>query len=141
MENSVLRVRYSRMWGAALLISGLLLLGMYITLWVLKGKTALWPYPLCFFIAGSGLAYMFTPYFLLRKNSIVVYSLFGLVKTHYHFDHLSDLVFEGDNLFLTGRRKRKRVWVGRLMSNKSDWWIFEQEIRRHQPDLGAFGKR
>jgi hypothetical protein len=141
MEEFVLRVRYSRMWGAALLISGLLLLAMYVTLWIMKGSTSWWPFPLCFFIAGSGLAYMYTPYFLLRKKSIVVYSLFGLVKTYYHFEHLRDLVFEGDNIFLTGGKKRKRVWVGRLMSNKEDWWIFEQEIRKSQPDLGAFGKR
>lgn len=123
------RVGYSRVWGWGLMIAGAAIFSMHLYLISLTGKIQMLSLVVNIFLVFSGALYLIRPYFELQQDRIVVYALIGPVRKQYVFRSMSDIVFEGDKTYLVSEGKRRRIWIGRLMSDKEQWKIFEMTVR------------
>lgn len=127
MEN--IRVGYSKTWAWGLILAGIVIFLMHVYLITLTGRFQFIPLLVNVFLIFSGAMYFFRPYFELRESSIVVFAPIGPLKKSYTFQSLSDIVFEGDKVYIVSGERKTKVRVGKTMSDKNDWKNFEMKIR------------
>lgn len=125
-----LKVGYSKTWGWGIMIAGFVLFLMNFYLFTISSRASMTQMALCLFLSFSGALYLSRSYFELKRNELIVYALIGPMKRRYSFSNINEFVFEGDKLYHIRDGKRKRVWVGKLMSDKEAWREFETRIRR-----------
>jgi hypothetical protein len=128
----LLKVGYSKAWANGLILSGMVLLVLYFYLFSLTGTFKPMPMVALSFLVVSGMMYRSKIYFELYTDRIVVLALIGPARKTYEFASMSDIMFEGERLYIVGGPKRKRIWVGKLMADKQQWAAFVSTIRSSQ---------
>lgn len=123
-------VYYKKRRGIIFLLSGILLVLARLFLLSLKeGNT--WMFIPSILIAVIGFLYLQAPYFELRPNELVVFTLVGTIAKRYPYTQLSDFSLEGKKIYLHHQDKKRRVWVSGMVAATEQWEWFIDHLTGH----------
>ena len=122
-ESAIVRVGYKKPMGVAILVLGLISLGLGIAVAGMTGRVnvgSIIPGIVCVLL-GPG--YLRKPFFWVEAGQVVVPALMGPVKRTYTFSRLSELSVRNGKLYVNEKKL-----MGRSMADKADWAALEAKL-------------
>lgn len=128
-----IKVKFNKAWGYSFFVLGVLLLLTQLWLYsVTQKNTSLISIITAVFIIISGIRYLSSNYFMLTKNEIRLFNLFGSITRRYTFNNPEDLIIVDGKLFIEqDGTKSKQVRLSKIMAHKSDWNKFIREVSKN----------
>ena len=124
-----MKIYYNKIWAILFLVLGGLLIILTLILYQVSGELRFRTIVPGAITVIFGFLYLRNVYFILNDKEIILYGLLGNIARRYAFESASQIVVDGNKLYLNKEGKLKRIWISRSMCHPSDWNKFMRALK------------
>ncbi len=121
---------YRKAWAYLFIILSTICIGIFVAAYFMKVQVNILNYIPALMCMLLGFSYLQKKYFSIKGNTFTIYSLFGSAHKTYRFKEFSDIIIDGDKIFISADGKKTRVRINKSMTDKDDWAQLMRLIRK-----------